>query len=120
MVIPNKGVSHVGVYALIGNGGKEPIKAPSVKVWLFDADDRKYAPIQQGGRYRSGVDLNPLLTLEQEWVFQMAAGVSMHHVQFILPSGNIIQIDLTKETHEHQALIASAEGVAKQKQFERY
>ena len=117
--VNDKGVSLYIVSALIGNGGRKPIKSPLVATALYDADDRQYDAADQEGRYAPGISLNPLLCLDKRFAFIVPDSVIFSRVEFQLPNQKIVSIDLTKKSaagqtaldmDEYKRLIAAADA----------
>ncbi|MCY3018634.1 MAG: hypothetical protein NTW87_06340 [Planctomycetota bacterium] len=95
-----RGVNFALLDGNLGNAGNEPIRAPAVSVFLFDATGRKHGPERQQGNYNPGTDLNPLLERDEQWAFVVAEHAHMVAAEFRLPNSKTIRIDLTRETDD--------------------
>lgn len=90
------GVRATFVEAWLGNGTKEPIDAPEIKLSLIDAGGARHAPTQSTGEYKSGTPLNPNLEQSQLWYFHIDGTAVIERLQFETPDGSRGEIKVVK------------------------
>ena len=106
----------VGVLALIGNAGKLPAKMPEFEMTLMDNAGRVYAPLLQAGQFKAGSTLNPLLTLDRQYIFLIPSDIEPVVAEFKIADGTSIKVHVSSE-YDH--LPEHAETAALKKDLDK-
>lgn len=118
--ISNHDVALIAVLGSLENTGAKPMNAPAVAASLYDTDKHAYAPIRTQGDYAPGASLEPLAAVDEEWAFVTPKKAQVDHIEFLLLSGKIIQIDAKRKLPIPEKLIAMDRRTTLEAKFEDF